>query len=181
MFLDSYKDAGSLVAIDLVNKLAVRPDGRPELDVLAEILSIDPPSVQQLQPKDTPAFDRLAGQLRTVFTALTAGDEDGAASQLNRMLAAHSARPHLAFEAGQWRMHHHAASARLVAMWTSICAEALGRVLADGHGHRAGMCADAACGRVFLDTSRNASRRFCTTTCQNRVKTAALRRRRQHA
>jgi predicted RNA-binding Zn ribbon-like protein len=28
---------------------------------------------------------------------------------------------------------------------------------------------------VYVDTSRNGTRRFCSTTCQNRVKTAAFR------
>ncbi|MGH3516357.1 MAG: CGNR zinc finger domain-containing protein, partial [Haloechinothrix sp.] len=34
------------------------------------------------------------------------------------------------------------------------------------------------CRRAFLDTTRNGTRRFCSTTCQNRIKAAALRRRR---
>ena len=34
------------------------------------------------------------------------------------------------------------------------------------------------CGRVFLDVSKNGSRRFCSVTCQNRVKAAAFRQRR---
>ncbi|WP_456236959.1 CGNR zinc finger domain-containing protein [Actinomadura physcomitrii] len=29
--------------------------------------------------------------------------------------------------------------------------------------------------RVYVDTSRNGKRRFCSTACQNRVKTAAFR------
>jgi predicted RNA-binding Zn ribbon-like protein len=28
---------------------------------------------------------------------------------------------------------------------------------------------------VFIDVSKNGSRRFCSTTCQNRVKAAAFR------
>jgi predicted RNA-binding Zn ribbon-like protein len=34
---------------------------------------------------------------------------------------------------------------------------------------------------VFLDTSRNGSRRFCSTPCQHRVKAAAYRARRRRA
>jgi predicted RNA-binding Zn ribbon-like protein len=63
-------------------------------------------------------------------------------------------------------------------MWTSICAEAMARLIASGHAHRLGTCEDAECNRVFVDVSRNGSRRFCSTTCQNRIKTAAFRRRR---
>ncbi len=57
------------------------------------------------------------------------------------------------------------------------CAEAVARMLGAGHGHRFGACEAPDCGRVFFDLSKNASRRFCSTTCQNRVKAAAFRRR----
>jgi predicted RNA-binding Zn ribbon-like protein len=40
-----------------------------------------------------------------------------------------------------------------------------------------GTCDSDDCDRVFLDESKNGSRRFCSTTCQNRVKPAAFRRR----
>jgi predicted RNA-binding Zn ribbon-like protein len=63
-------------------------------------------------------------------------------------------------------------------MWTSICAEGLARAIGDGHAERLGSCAGADCDRVFLDASKNASRRFCSTACQNRTKAAAFRRRR---
>jgi predicted RNA-binding Zn ribbon-like protein len=63
-------------------------------------------------------------------------------------------------------------------MWTSICAEALARLIGAGYAGRAGLCEDISCGRAFLDTSKNGSRRFCSTTCQNRIKAAAFRQRR---
>ncbi|WP_207936432.1 CGNR zinc finger domain-containing protein [Actinomadura sp. KC216] len=178
MLLDSYMDAGVLVAADLVNRMVVRPEGGEDTAVLREVLAVDPPSAEQLAPGHVPGFAALARTLRSVFDDLAGGDEDAAAERLNRLLAAHPAHPHLAKEDGRWRLHHHPGDAPLVPMWTSICAEALARLLAGGHADRVGSCADGRCGRVFVDTSRNASRRFCSTTCQNRVKTAALRRRR---
>ncbi|MPZ28052.1 MAG: hypothetical protein GEV12_16990 [Micromonosporaceae bacterium] len=45
-------------------------------------------------------------------------------------------------------------------------------------GDRLGTCGADDCDRVFLDGSKNGSRRFCSITCQNRVKAAAFRRRR---
>lgn len=173
MKLDSYADTGVTVALDLVNWLRVRPD-----PALAEILAVDPPSVARLDAAAADGFAALAGELESVLRALAERDEDAAAGLLNRMLAAHPAHPHLAKEDGRWRLHHHPADTELVAMWHAICAEALARLVGGGHGDRVGACADPACGRVFVDVSRNGSRRFCSTTCQNRVKTAALRRRR---
>jgi predicted RNA-binding Zn ribbon-like protein len=40
---------------------------------------------------------------------------------------------------------------------------------------RPGICSAPSCDRVFVDTSRNGTKRFCTTACQNRVKAAAFR------
>ena len=43
---------------------------------------------------------------------------------------------------------------------------------------RLAICADDTCGGIVLDLSRNRSRRFCSTTCGNRVAVAAYRARR---
>jgi predicted RNA-binding Zn ribbon-like protein len=63
-------------------------------------------------------------------------------------------------------------------MWTAICAEGLARMLSAGLGDRLGTCEAPGCERVFLDQSKKGSRRFCSTTCQKRVKAAAFRLRR---
>ena len=51
------------------------------------------------------------------------------------------------------------------------CAVVLGGDLYD----RLGVCTAPRCDRVYVDTSRNGTRRYCSTSCQNRVKTAAFR------
>jgi hypothetical protein len=175
--LDSYMDAGVLVAVELVNRLVIQPEPAPGT-VLSEVLAFDPASIDQLHTRDVPGFQALGTHLQRVFSDLAAGDEDGAAQRLNRLLAANPAHPHLAKEDGRWRLHHHPTGLALVPTWSSICAEALARLIGAGEGERLGACDDRGCGKVFIDTSRNGSRRFCSTTCQNRVKTAALRRRR---
>lgn len=172
---DSYTDAGVLVAVDLVNGLVVSPPAaRPALE---RILAVDPPSVARLRDEDVPAFVGLARRLRGVFADLQRSDLDAAARRLNTLLAEHPAHPHLAKDHGRWRLHHHPLDARLVPMWTSICAEGLARLIGSGEAARLGTCERDACGRVFVDGSKNASRRFCSTTCQNRVKAAVFRRR----
>lgn len=40
---------------------------------------------------------------------------------------------------------------------------------------RLGVCTAERCDRVYVDTSKNGTRRFCSTACQNRVKAAAFR------
>jgi predicted RNA-binding Zn ribbon-like protein len=181
--LDGYADAGVLTSVELINELAAghRGTAKPTNDILAalaRILAVDPPSVAQLRDGDAPGFVGLARRLHEVFDDLHRGDVDAAASQLNDLLAKHPAHPHLSKEEGHWRLHHHPIDAALVPMWTSICAEGMARTIGAGFGERLGTCEAPDCERVFLDVSKNASRRFCSTTCQNRVKAAAFRLRR---
>jgi len=175
--------AGVRAAVDLVNAVTLEhASGRPvdagdPLSRLATVLAGDPPSLAALGPDDVPAFLALADHLRAVFDDLRDRDVDAAAGRLNDLLADHPAQPHLAREDGRWRLHHHPLDAALVPMWTSICAEGLARAIGDGHADRLGTCAGVDCDRAFLDASKNASRRFCSTACQNRTKAAAFRRR----
>jgi predicted RNA-binding Zn ribbon-like protein len=62
-------------------------------------------------------------------------------------------------------------------MWTSICAAALAELIGAGEAQRLGTCERPDCDRVYVDVSKNASRRFCSLTCQNRVKVATFRER----
>jgi predicted RNA-binding Zn ribbon-like protein len=48
-------------------------------------------------------------------------------------------------------------------------------VLGSESHDRLGVCTAPRCDRVYVDTSRNGTRRYCSTSCQNRVKTAAFR------
>ncbi|MFF5233183.1 CGNR zinc finger domain-containing protein [Dactylosporangium sp. NPDC000521] len=172
-----------IVSVSLVNELTVAGDragpvAGDELRVLAQILAFDAPSLAALDGDDVPGFVALARRLREIFDDLHGNDVDAAAERLNALLARSPAQPHLAKEEGRWRLHHHPVHAELVAMYTAICAEALARIVSAGDADRLGTCQAPDCGRVFVDVSKNGSRRFCTTTCQSRVKVTAFRRRR---
>jgi predicted RNA-binding Zn ribbon-like protein len=168
--------------VELVNGLAIgrafgrAVDPQEPRAVIAPILAGDPtwPSVRS---GDVAGLVALAARLRAVFDKVGNEDLDDAARRLNGLLAAHPAHPYLAKEGRVWRLHHHPADAELVPMATAICAEALARVIGAGAAHRLGTCGADECERVFLDSSKNASRRFCSTTCQNRVKALTFRRR----
>jgi hypothetical protein len=180
---DSYEQSGIIVAVNLVNELALEHGfGRPvppnePFSATKRVLEIDAASAADLRERDIPGFVTLAGQLREVFRDLHQGDIDAAANRLNELLAAHPAHPHLAKDDGRWRVHHHPVDAGLVPMATAVSAAAMARMIGAGDGSRLGTCDSDDCDRVFLDASKNGSRRFCSTTCQNRVKAAAFRRR----
>lgn len=174
----SYSESGIFVVVDLVNEVATVDRSPEELhEVLTRVLAVDPPSVAQLAHHHVPGFVGLARTCHEVVARLVEGDVDSAAGAVNDLLADHPAHPHLSKEGGEWRLHHHPQEADLVPMWTAIAAEALAGVIGTGRSHRLGTCAAPDCERAYLDQSRNGSRRFCTTACQNRVKAAAFRRR----
>ena len=118
----------------------------------------------------------VAAELREVFEAVDTGAIDDAAAQVNALLIRTGARPELERHDGQsWHLHFHAASGSLPAGWAAGCATGLAVVLGGDLHDRLGVCTAPRCDRVYVDTSRNGTRRYCSTSCQNRVKTAAFR------
>lgn len=115
--------------------------------------------------------------LREIF-ALRAGDLDAACRQCNELLAVTGAIPQLSRHDGEaWHLHYHAKDAAWAVGAASSMATALAIVLGSPAHDRLGVCSAPVCDRVYVDTSRNGARRFCSTACQNRVKAAAFRER----
>jgi predicted RNA-binding Zn ribbon-like protein len=117
-----------------------------------------------------------------VFDRVAAGTPqalDGAVEQVNRLLRDFGARPQLHRHDGEpWHLHYHGPDDELVAGWAAGLATGLAVVLGSELHDRIGVCTAAHCDRVYVDTSRNGTRRYCGTPCQNRAKTAAFRARR---
>ncbi len=121
---------------------------------------------------DTRELAAAAPVLREVFTA----DTDDAADRVNSLLVRTATRPSLDRHDEQgWHLHYQGTSARPGACWLGSCATALAVVVAGGARSRLGVCTAARCDRVYVDTSHNGTRKFRSTACQNRVKTAAFR------
>jgi predicted RNA-binding Zn ribbon-like protein len=101
---------------------------------------------------------------------------DDAAGQVNALLIRTGARPELERHDGEpWHLHFHAADGSLPNGWAAGCGTGLAVVLGGELSDRLGVCTAPRCDRVYVDTSRNGTRRYCSTSCQNRVKTAAFR------
>jgi len=176
------------VAAGLVNALAItHANGRP-VDLAADVRARADVVLRRAGDREGPAlstaegaeFVALAARLREVFTALAQRRDDEAAQILNALLAESGARPELQRDARlSWTLHFHPADTGVVNGWTAGCAFGLAYVVGAGQARRLGTCTAPVCERVFLDLSRNGSRRFCSTACQNRVKAAAYRARQQ--
>ena len=173
------------VSVGLVNALTGgEAHGRayaPPVDGDLPAAVADVLRVAHRDPGNVPAEDAgelrdMAAELRTVFEAVARDDVDTAARQVNKLLAWTGARPWLDSHDGQaWHLHFHGAKDTLATGWAAGCVTGLAIVLGTDDRGRLGVCTAPRCDRVYVDTSRNGTRRFCSTTCQNRVKTAAFR------
>jgi predicted RNA-binding Zn ribbon-like protein len=125
---------------------------------------------------DEEAVTTLALRLRSVFESAADGDLDGAAAAVNALLDDHRAGPRLVSHDGQpWHLHFHRDDGGAVGAWGASFATGLAMVIGVGDACRLGRCAADGCDGVFLDLSRNGTRRFCSDACMNRTKVAAFR------
>lgn len=187
---NSHMDAVVAVAVALVNagtpgEARGRPYQVPTGDELYDALSHALGHASRPNRRGTPldrgdveGFLALAHQLRAVFEAVEDRDLDTAAGAVNELLTRSGAHPQLNRHDGEpWHLHFHGRGTA-VSGWTSGCATGLAVVLGGDYADRLGVCSAPGCDRVYVDTSRNGTRRFCSTTCQSRVKAAAYRKRR---
>lgn len=134
------------------------------------------------EPAELDALRGYTGRFHAVFAAAGAGDMDRACTGVNRLLADTRAAPVLSRHSGEpWHLHFHAPGADWATGWAAPMATALAIVLGSPAADRLGVCSAGQCDRVFADTSRNGTRRFCSTACQNRAKAAAFRARKAGA
>jgi predicted RNA-binding Zn ribbon-like protein len=172
------------VAVRLVNTLTTgeahgRPYAPPQgADLVAGVCAAL--RVQRartrVSAREAAEFTKVAESLRAVFDCFARGDVDAAAWQVNTMLTETGARPQLDRHDGEpWHIHFHAAEDSLAKGYAAGCATGLAIVLGSDARDRLGVCTAPRCDRVYLDTSRNGTRRFCSTSCQNRVKAASFR------
>ncbi|MBB6555868.1 CGNR zinc finger domain-containing protein [Nonomuraea rubra] len=183
MDYNSHTDIVIRVAVSLVNELTPgERRGRPfpaPVDAGAAAsagLRAVYPSYREVTEAEGAELARVAARLRTVFTAVAAGDLDSAATEVNALLEETHARPRLERHDGEpWHLHFHGRGGTTAGDWAASCATGLAIVLGSEFNDRLGVCTAPHCDRVYVDVSRNGTRRFCSTACQGRVKTAAFR------
>jgi len=115
-------------------------------------------------------------QVRVVFVAADRGDLAAAAAVVNDLLEATGARPRLdTDDEGRHQLHFHGPDDGFVRGWQAGLASGLAVALGSDLGGRLGVCGAPTCNRVYVDGSKNGTRRFCSPRCQSRVKAAAHR------
>lgn len=172
-------DAYARTAVELVNtRLATAED----LTALVRPDRPDPGEAGGLTDRDVGVLRRAQRRLRRVFALGTAGQDTDVVTELNRLLDAFPVRPNISgHDATDWHMH-------VTGRGSSVSAEYLARAVwglavwvCEYGSARFGVCADQRCGNVYLDTSSNNCRRFCSERCATRSHVAAHRARKRAA
>jgi predicted RNA-binding Zn ribbon-like protein len=118
--------------------------------------------------------------IRPVLRELLTADRDTAAELVNQLLADARAMPRLVrHDDIDWHLHAVSPDEPLVRRVLVETAMAMADMVRGDEMSRLALCADDTCAGVVLDLTRNRSRRFCSTTCANRVAVAAYRARRK--
>lgn len=169
MRFDEGADRAAGQAAALVNLVA---DGALDEHAFHQVRDL---AAEGAQP-DAEALDRLrvlGGRLAEVFTT------DDPRALVNELLAGIRVTPHVTDHDDRGpHLHFEPPDADVVERFEANTVMGLAVVLCDGN-ERLGTCAAAGCDRAWVDTTRNARRRFCSSGCANRTHVAAHRARRR--
>ncbi|HWL65436.1 MAG TPA: CGNR zinc finger domain-containing protein [Actinomycetota bacterium] len=123
-------------------------------------------------PADMKEIHAVRDRLREVFLA---DDAKAAAELLNGILDELDVHPYLTDHDGVWHFHYVPTGASLAVRVAATTAMGLATVLSEFGFDRIGFCQAENCKDVFVDMSRNRSRRYCNEICSSRMNVAAYR------
>lgn len=135
------------------------------------------------RPADVARLRSHRARLDAIATACEQGDDPAAIGMLNSLLAQTGAIPQIVAHDGRGpHIHVSRPAAPLADRIAAHLAMGLAELVVAGQGGRVRSCASPTCREVFVDESRNQSRRYCDSrTCGNRQHVAAYRARRSAA
>jgi predicted RNA-binding Zn ribbon-like protein len=174
---ESYAD----FAVDLVSSEPDELDGADpltSLEGLRVFLATWPWMARRAHAKDLTPLVRLRRELRAVFDAAADGRSADMVERLNRLLERHRPQPSISgHDDCDWHLHIADDQDPVATEFATGAVMGLAMAFLDLGPDRFGSCADPRCGGVFLDTSRNRSRRYCSDRCASRANVAAHRER----
>ena len=135
---------------------------------------------KRLQPGDLLPLIRLQVELRAVFEASEHGDSAEVVALMNHLLTVYPVSPRIAgHDASSWHLHVAEEGSSVSSLHIAECLMGLAMLVVDYGPTRLGVCSADRCSRVFVDTSPNSSRRYCSERCSSRANVAAYRARRK--
>lgn len=136
-------------------------------------------SVTPVDVRDLQAFQ---AELRPVFEASEDEQVSLVVSRLNDLLARHPVTPMISdHDPAHLHMHVANRSASVAELLIGESLMGLATLVCDVGATRLGVCHASPCTNVFVDTSPNQSRRYCSDRCSSRANVAAYRARQKAA
>jgi predicted RNA-binding Zn ribbon-like protein len=136
----------------------------------------------QVTDRDVVVLRRFQKELRPAFEASGSGDTQTVVDVLNGLLERHPITPRIS-DHNPAHLHLHVAN-RAASVADLLVGEALmglATLVCDLGPTRLGVCAATPCTNVYVDTSPNQSRRYCSERCSSRANVAAYRARQRAA
>lgn len=151
------------------------PEGRLADAFTALLDSRSAADIQAVSDVET----RLTALAWALRDAITAPSPSVMAARVNDMIERYRARPYLVDDMDQpFHIHFDGDGETPVESMGGEFASAVALIV-DGYGvERFGSCEAHQCEAVYIDLTRNGSRRYCSSGCTARAKTAAYRKRR---
>ena len=175
MNYDTYGSSAVELAIDLANADLDPTDG-VESFLTSHEEWFTPGTSLALSPAEGRQVAATALLVRGVAVA---DSQAQVLERLNELLALARPRPYATDHDGDLHLHYAAPGAPALEQLTTTVAMGLASVVAQHGWERLGICSAEGCDSVYVDTSRNASRRYCSNTCASRSTVAAYRARRK--
>jgi predicted RNA-binding Zn ribbon-like protein len=176
--LSSYAE----LAVRLVNTASLGHEGGDlltSMDGLRKLVADREHLNHSVSRADLDALVMLRDEFRGFFTACSQGNGVDATARLNELLIQYPVHPQLSGHDGQpWHVHY-TESGSMSDKYAAGAAMGLAVRLADLGLERFGVCQATPCSGVFVDTSANRTRRYCSDRCASRANVVAYRARKR--
>lgn len=177
------RGTGWALAVDIVNTWDEYPRPMDLVEGIEDVRTVLawhglPDAAAAVEPRDVARFRRLRTRLEHVFDA---GSEDEAVALLNELVTEYGVPPRLERDGRRWRFRAWPDEREGLRAGAALAAYGLLEAVREHGWDRLGRCAGSPCRCVYVDRTRNNSRRFCCVLCADRVAQANLRSRRRAA
>lgn len=126
--------------------------------------------------RDAFVLRRFQRELRPVFEASGEGDVGAVIEGLNVLMEKYPITPMISdHDPDDLHLHVATRSASVSELLIGESLLGLATLVCDLGPTRLGVCAEAKCDQVYVDTSPNQSRRYCSERCSSRANVAAYR------
>jgi predicted RNA-binding Zn ribbon-like protein len=179
--LAAYADlAVALVNTDVPHR--ADDDALTDVASLRDLLGHHKTWAERATADDVATLRALRRPLRAVFERAAGGDHAAAVDQLNALLQTAVIRPQISgHDAQDWHLHISEGAVDVATAYAAAALMGIAVTVSEVGLDRFGTCQAPSCDNVFIDTSTNRSRRYCSERCATRANVAAYRARRRAA